>query len=38
LDEGVKQLQEAVAHGKAGHADVATKHAEGAVRHLSEVK
>jgi hypothetical protein len=27
-----------VAHGKAGHADVATQHAEGAVTHLSEVK
>jgi hypothetical protein len=27
-----------VAHGKAGHADVATEHAEGAVTHLAEVK
>jgi hypothetical protein len=27
-----------VAQGKAGHADVATEHAEGAVTHLAEVK
>jgi hypothetical protein len=38
LDEGVKELNEAIAHGKAGHADVATQHAQGAVTHLSEVK
>ena len=38
LDEGIKELKEAVEHGKAGHADVATEHAEGAVMHLSEVK
>ena len=36
--QGVKHLKEAIEHGKAGHADVATKHAEGAVTHLSEVK
>ena len=34
LDEGVKHLKEAVDHGKAGHADVATQHAEGC-RHAS---
>ena len=38
LDEGIKHLKECVDHGKAGHADVATQHAEGAVTHLSEVK
>jgi hypothetical protein len=38
LDEGVKSLKDAVEHGKAGHADVATKAAESAVMHLSEVK
>ena len=37
-DEGIKHLKECVEHGKAGHADVATQHAEGAVTHLSEVK
>jgi hypothetical protein len=38
LDEGIKHLKEAITHGKAGHADQATEHAEGAVTHLSEVK
>jgi hypothetical protein len=38
LAEGVKGLKEAVEHGKAGHADVATKAAESAIMHLSEVK
>jgi hypothetical protein len=38
LAEGIKGLKDAVEHGKAGHADVATKAAEGAVTHLSEVK
>jgi len=38
LEEGVKSLKDAVEHGKAGHADVATKAAEGAIMHLSEVK
>jgi len=27
-----------VEHGKAGHADVATKAAEGAIMHMSEIK
>jgi hypothetical protein len=38
LAEGIKGLKEAVEHGKAGHADVATKAAENAVMHMSEVK
>jgi hypothetical protein len=31
-------MNEPVTHGKAGHADKATEHAEAAVTHLSEVK
>jgi hypothetical protein len=31
-------LKAAIEHGKAGHADVATKHAETAVTHLSQIK
>jgi hypothetical protein len=31
-------LKAAIEHGKAGHADVATKHVETAVTHLSQVK
>jgi hypothetical protein len=31
-------LKEAVEHGKAGHADACTQHADSAVMHLSEVK
>ncbi|MBY0247018.1 MAG: hypothetical protein K2Q17_05060 [Nitrospiraceae bacterium] len=27
VDEGIAHLKEAIEHGKAGHADVATKHA-----------
>jgi hypothetical protein len=38
LAEGIKGLKGAIEHGKAGHADVATKEAESAVMHLSEVK
>jgi hypothetical protein len=38
VDEAIKHLKEAVAQGKAGHADVGTQHAEEAVTHLSEVK
>jgi hypothetical protein len=38
VDEGITHLKEAISHGKAGHADVGTQHAEGAVTHLSEVK
>jgi hypothetical protein len=36
VNEGIAQLKEAIEHGKAGHADVATKHAETAVVHLSQ--
>jgi hypothetical protein len=38
LVEGIKHLKEAIEHGKAGHADVATEHAEAALTHLTEVK
>jgi hypothetical protein len=38
LAEGIKHLNEAIEHGKAGHADVATEHAETALTHLTEVK
>ncbi len=38
LDEGVHELMEAVEHGKAGHAEVGTKHAKSAVMHLKEVQ
>lgn len=31
-------LKTAIEHGKAGHADVATKHAKNAVTHLSQIK
>jgi hypothetical protein len=34
----MKHLKEAIEHGKAGHADVATEHAEAALQHLSEAK
>jgi hypothetical protein len=37
LAEAITNLKEAIEHGRAGHADVATKHAESAVRHLSQV-
>ena len=33
---GIAELKQAIEHGNAGHADVATKHAEQAVTHLSE--
>jgi sirohydrochlorin ferrochelatase len=36
VDEGISHLKAAIEHGKAGHADVATKHAETAVMHLSQ--
>ena len=32
--EGITQLKAAIDHGKEGHADVATKHAEEALTHL----
>jgi hypothetical protein len=38
MDEGVKHLMEAVKHGKAGHADACTEHADGAATHLAEAK
>jgi hypothetical protein len=36
--EGIKHLTEAVKHGKAGHADACTEHADGGATHLAEVK
>ncbi|MEK9139743.1 MAG: small metal-binding protein SmbP [Nitrospirota bacterium] len=36
VDEGIAHLKAAIEHGKVGHADVATKHAETAVLHLSQ--
>jgi hypothetical protein len=36
--EAMTNPKEAIEHGKAGHADVATKHAENAVTQLSQVK
>ncbi len=33
----MKHLTEAIEHGKAGHADIATEHAETALTHLTEV-
>lgn len=36
--EAMTNLKEAIEHGKAGHAEVATKHAENAVTHLSQIK
>lgn len=33
---GIRELKQAIEHGKAGHADVATKHVEQVVTHLSE--
>ena len=38
LDAGITELGEAITHGKAGHADVATGHAKSAVMHLQEIK
>jgi hypothetical protein len=38
LKEAISHLSEAIEHGKAGHADVATQHAETALTHLTEVK
>ena len=38
LRAGIAELGEAIIHGKAGHADVATKHANSAVIHLKEIK
>ncbi|MBX3302275.1 MAG: metal-binding protein SmbP [Nitrospira sp.] len=38
VGEGIGELKRAIEHGEGGHADVATKHAELAVTHLSEMK
>ena len=38
LDEGVHELQEAIKHGKLGHAEVGTEHAKSAVMHMKEVE
>jgi hypothetical protein len=38
VEKGISHLKEAIEHGKAGHADVATKHAEAAVMHLTQGK
>lgn len=38
IEEGVAELKNAVKHAEGGHADVATKHAERAVKYLSEMK
>lgn len=38
MDEGIGELKHAIEHGQGGHADVATKHAELAVTHLSKMK
>jgi hypothetical protein len=35
--EGIHHLKEAIAHGKAGHADVGVEHIETALKHLSEI-
>ena len=37
LDTGISELEKAILHGKKGHANEATEHAENAVKHLSEV-
>ncbi len=36
VSEGIKGLKSGIEHGKAGHADVATKEIEKAIPHLSE--
>jgi hypothetical protein len=36
VGEGIKGLKDGIEHGKAGHADVATKAIENAIPHLSE--
>jgi hypothetical protein len=38
VDEGIKHLEGAIADGKKGNAAGGTKHAEEALKHLSEVK
>lgn len=38
IDAGIAELNQAIEHGQGGHADVATKHAELAITHLSEMK
>lgn len=36
--DAIAHAEEAAEHGKAGHADVGTEHAEAAVQHVSEGK
>jgi hypothetical protein len=36
--EAITHLTEAIGHAKAGHAAVATEHADTALTHLTEVK
>lgn len=36
--EAITNLNEAIEHGNAGHADVAMKYAKTALTHLSQVK
>ena len=38
VDAGITELYHAIEHGQGGHTDVATKHAEQAATHLSEMK
>lgn len=38
VDAGIAELNYAIEHAQGGHADVATKHAELAITHLSEMK
>lgn len=35
MEAGTKELEEAIYHGNLGHADMATKHAEAAVNHIT---
>jgi hypothetical protein len=35
MEAGTKELEEAIYHGNLGHADMATKHAEVAVNHIT---
>jgi hypothetical protein len=36
MTQGVKHLQEAITHGKKGHAKVATKHTNEAITHIKQ--
>jgi hypothetical protein len=37
VSEGIYHLKEAIAYGKAGHADMGVEHIETALKHLSEI-